>query len=655
MISNFRYALKTLVFTSILLQSCIERKFPEKIERVLQIAGSNRNSLEEVLDHYSGSPADSLKLKAAYFLIENIEGWYYYDGDLLKKYQEYLKLIRHDDKHGEYFMKSFMAMYGSFSYDGVERKYDIDEITAAQMIENIDVSFKVWREQPWGKDITFNQFCEYILPFRIANELPAHNRREIYDAFNSLLDSVRLVQGDAISAGIVVNEGLKNPRWLLSLRSAFLPHYPASSIIKYKAGSCREMTDLAFYTMRAVGIPVAIDFVPQWPYRSMGHEFNSLLDKEGKMITFMGAEDNPGTPHKPLTKKGKVYRHMYSINSSSLGVLREEGEIVPSLLRDPRLRDVTEEYVSCFDVDIKLQNLKEKVSNPRHAYVAVFDNKSWVPIDWGNVKDDVVTFKKLEGDIVYIAGYYDNSLIPSSNPFLLTKEGKVEFLNIDSVSSNSTMTIDRIFPLTADSYDLWNLGGGYFEGANKPDFSDAEKLYKMPVKPNPFWNEIPIDNAKKFRYVRFLRGGNITLGELEFYSGGRKLNGRVFGTKPGWYSDKTFDKAFDNNVFTSFDASGVESDTSLLGMDLGSANRIEKIRVSPPVSDEIASKIIEGHHYQLLVWKDRRWVTAGKANGRDSKVTFKSVPSNGLYLLKDIDDNAVEGRIFTYHGKPEWY
>ena len=38
------------------------------------------------------------------------------------------------------------------------------------LVSNIEWAFKVWREQPWGKNVSFEQFCEYILPYRIGNE-----------------------------------------------------------------------------------------------------------------------------------------------------------------------------------------------------------------------------------------------------------------------------------------------------------------------------------------------------------------------------------------------------------------------------------------------------------------------------------------------------
>ncbi|MDR1155105.1 MAG: hypothetical protein LBL04_10350, partial [Bacteroidales bacterium] len=49
-------------------------RFSPEIEAVLQQAGSNRAELETVLNHYGIHPADSLKLRAAEFLIVNMPG-----------------------------------------------------------------------------------------------------------------------------------------------------------------------------------------------------------------------------------------------------------------------------------------------------------------------------------------------------------------------------------------------------------------------------------------------------------------------------------------------------------------------------------------------------------------------------------------------------
>lgn len=54
---------------------------------------------------------------------------------------------------------------------------DVTNITAKYLINNIEMSFMVWQEMPWGKDIPFDVFCEEILPYRVGTE-PLENWRE---------------------------------------------------------------------------------------------------------------------------------------------------------------------------------------------------------------------------------------------------------------------------------------------------------------------------------------------------------------------------------------------------------------------------------------------------------------------------------------------
>ena len=49
----------------------------DDVEAVLQVAGDNRPELEKVLSHYRDEP---LKLRAARFLIENMDAHYCYGG-----------------------------------------------------------------------------------------------------------------------------------------------------------------------------------------------------------------------------------------------------------------------------------------------------------------------------------------------------------------------------------------------------------------------------------------------------------------------------------------------------------------------------------------------------------------------------------------------
>ena len=64
-----------LLCLSLLLAGCSQNHSPE-LKRALELAGPNRQELKSVLSHYSRDRADSLKYRAACFLIENMQ-WHY--------------------------------------------------------------------------------------------------------------------------------------------------------------------------------------------------------------------------------------------------------------------------------------------------------------------------------------------------------------------------------------------------------------------------------------------------------------------------------------------------------------------------------------------------------------------------------------------------
>lgn len=56
------------------LPSELRNKVSEEVQEALDEAGTNRQELERVLLHYNKNPQDSLKFKAACFLIQNMKG-----------------------------------------------------------------------------------------------------------------------------------------------------------------------------------------------------------------------------------------------------------------------------------------------------------------------------------------------------------------------------------------------------------------------------------------------------------------------------------------------------------------------------------------------------------------------------------------------------
>ena len=118
-----------------------------KLEEALEKAKKNRSELLKVLEHYKN---DSLKRKAAEFLIENMPGRIAYHYKYIDSIQELKK---------EWIVNGFVK---DEDLEKMEKEWlkpeirkDIEYITADFLISNIDDAFQAWRERPWGSVIPF--------------------------------------------------------------------------------------------------------------------------------------------------------------------------------------------------------------------------------------------------------------------------------------------------------------------------------------------------------------------------------------------------------------------------------------------------------------------------------------------------------------------
>ena len=144
-------------------------------------------------------------------------------------------------------------------------------------------------------------------------------------------------------------------------------------------------------------------------------------------------------------------------------------------------------------------------------------------------------------------------------------------------------------------------------------------------------------------------GSHCNINELEFYgTDGAKLSGSIIGTEGDpWASKET---VFDGDILTGF--SGVSPDGHWVGLKLSVPQQISKFKFIPR-NDGNGVEI--GDEYELVYWKDGDWQLLGTQVAKENVLTFKNMPSGGLYVLRD-KTKGHEERIFTYEkGEQVWW
>ncbi|MCM1502615.1 MAG: transglutaminase-like domain-containing protein [Bacteroidales bacterium] len=653
MASRFRFIAAIVILLSTAGCKIFPAEFP--LERALKLAGSNREELEKVLDRYSKVPGDSLKYRAAVFLIENMPYYSYYEGTQLNHFLEYFPLlyeVRKQNFGPSVAVDSIKRQYGYLDRKSLDYKNDIAHVDSAYLYDNIEQAFKVWTEQPWGKNVAFKDFCEYILPYRIGDEVLPLWREKYYSEYNHILDNLRNSDGNGkespIMAALCISDSLLQPGQLYftSVAPAELPH-AGPDAVESRSGSCKELSDFVIYVCRALGIPCAIDFMPIRGDDNVGHFWVSFWDENGELYCqeFSDKVEKVNGSKLWHDSKTKVYRKTFGINNTIYKDFLHTDDIA-DLFKEPCIIDVTEQYASGY-ID-KLQIPETEIypgKRPEVIYLCLSSWMSWVPVDYSLWKDDDVIFKNIDkGAIMRVASLKDGKMRFWTDPFYVDDSHMLHFYRSDGKKND--LVLYSKFPLSFENHLRERVAGGVFEGSNDPLFILKDTLYVIDALPDRLYTSVLPDQGTKYQYVRYYGPGNgfCNIAEIGFYGiDGEKLTGNIIGTTDCSGNDGTHEyrNAFDGKTWTSFDY--MEPSGGWTGMCFSAPVQIGKIIYTPRNTDNY---IRPGDDYELF-YCDTLWHSAGTKKASSDSLVFNDVPQNVLYLLKN-HTRGIQERIFTY-------
>lgn len=605
------------------------------------------NSIKsELLKHYR---QDTLKLKAALFLYENTKSGWSYGGENYEKYFTTIKANKENPETQADELRQLRINRGR-----LERQDDSLMISTDFIINWVDESFKIWEQAPWHDQVDFKTFCEYILPLKIDFE-------SIEDWKNSahiqIPDSIRLLEDMAKACyafATISSKSFEGFRILYGENALELPPLPYSGLKDLRAGSCDDLTRYGVYSLRAQGFPISIDFTPHWANRSSGHVWCSLITSDSSCIPFNFPMDKwypfLGNYKWEDRLESKVYRRTIEIDSGSHAIRKGRSDSrLPDMFNDPRITDVTEQYMDVAKVTIPAK-FKEIDSNEKIAYISVFSRPSWFPVGWGEVKNDSIVFEKLIKGVLYLpVSISENRVIPLGDPFVALDSG-ISFFR-PSLNNTQSINLTRKYPLFNNIRQFTaHMVDGKFQGANHSDFSDAVDLHVIKKDPGVYYQELEINSQVKFKYFRYM-GAPMTwsnVGDIELYGGknGEKLtNGEPIGF-PGSLSTRGPAAAFDGDPVSFYEAK--DWNFGWAGLAFDRSYQIERIKFIARTDYNI---VVPGDKYELFYW-DEKWVSLGKQTAYSYKLKYENVPTNALFWLRNLE-HGNEERIFTIDAKGE--
>jgi hypothetical protein len=360
----------------------------------------------------------------------------------------------------------------------------------------------------------------------------------------------------------------------------------------------------------------------------------------------------PGNVLRPYSKLGKVYRETYAINREWLKLRKEKN--TPALFRNIFLKDVTAEYSPVADLKIDILPLKERKNAV--PYLAVFDNREWVPVALGAVEDRKALFKDMCMNIVYFPMYNTEKGQEMLNyPFLPEYSGNIRYF-VPDTTRRRTVVLHRKYPVFTKTFDATaKIIGSKIQAASKEDFRDSITVHSIDAWQSSGSIRLN-DSVPSYRYWRFYspNRGDSNIAELMFFRQNDTVPfmGRIIGTDKLYKNDTVYsrEKVFDNNPLSYFHAAA--PDCSWVGLDFGEPVKIERV-IYYPRSD--GNNIRLGDEYELFYWSDKGWTSLGRQKAKDISLKFTGVPDNALLWLHD-KTGGIEERIFTYeNGKQVWW
>lgn len=632
------------------------------LEIALQSAGNSRNELEKVLLYYRENSSDSLKYRAVCFLIVNMPFYSYLSGKQLENYKSYYSWLKKSKgKSPEQVADSVKKVFGPIG--NMVRKRDILEIDSAYLCHNIEWAFKVWKEQPWGKNISFDMFCEYILPYRIDDEPLAYWREMYYEKYNSLLDSLRMSntldkEDPVVAASYLIERLLDKEHIFTSVTPTSFGHI-GPEYVQYLSGSCREVTDFCVYLFRALGIPCAIDFIPMSGSGSAGHFWLVTWDKNGEDYKMDFPEPLQLVRKSwwyAMDMSAKMYRYTFSVNRGVYESMAAYGEELYPFWRLPKFKDVTHGYAQYYKKEMKIpsERIYKEKRDGKIAYLCLSSRDRWIPVDWIEYDRNNLVFRNLKkSSIMRVATYENGSLHFVTDPFIVDGwTNKSHYYSAGEEKQDVVLYAKS----NIDTENLFRdrMIGGVFEGSNRADFADKDTLFLIQSKPYRLRTVVKSWSDKKYRYLRYVGPENAScnVAEIAFYEPNdtTALKGKVLGTPGCSQQDGSheYTNAFDGKTWTSFDY--IEPTGGWTGLDAGKEVQVDRIVYTPRNRDNY---IRPGDTFELF-YCDGDWKSAGMMIATTDSLVYRNIPKDVLLLLRN-HTRGVDERIFVYeNGTQAW-
>lgn len=302
---------------------------------------------------------------------------------------------------------------------------DEDTITEEYLHENIGLAFDSWHK-PWAKDISFNDFCRYILPYRNGDEELSDWRNDLKRKYEHLIaDSMMENAKTKDLAEFMMRQIRKNVKYGTRFNGLVSGFLTPRETEKLGALECQACANYATMVMRACGIPCELIEI-HWRFTEVPHSsvlFPKTINNPKPFRLTIGDELAYMGEPKDTMASYRTWAYRYEVNEDLLR-LAEDKNVPKSYLKPLYRADVTKLLSNTYDMQLPVpDSLKDKAE----LFLCRFHEWKWYPIREGFIDGDSVKFKDATIRQLYRLGYADNGEVKTfGSLFTLLGNGRIQ-------------------------------------------------------------------------------------------------------------------------------------------------------------------------------------------------------------------------------------
>lgn len=161
---------------------------------------------------------------------------------------------------------------------------DLSECEEDYFLRVVRQALYVRSHTPWGKTLSEELFCNYVLPYRINNEHITFYQQQFWQALSERLFAPEKETPSLYRAAVEVNY------WCLEKATYQSTNARTASpltVLNNAFGRCGEESTLAVAALRSVGIPARQCYAPRWSHCDDNHAWVEVYTEDG--WHFLGA------------------------------------------------------------------------------------------------------------------------------------------------------------------------------------------------------------------------------------------------------------------------------------------------------------------------------------------------------------------------------